>query len=121
MSNNSNILFKYACCKTAAERKKRDYRHPTLKQRLTAPFTNPVTGELLKDSGIGFGAGLVGYQALKKKAPLASSFLPLVGSVAGLNVASYRIRKRVSDWQEKAKRTRAANRLKKKMGLQTSK
>ena len=114
-------LSRYEWGKTASERKKRDYRHPTLKQRLMAPFTNPVTGELLKDSAMGAGVGVAGMHLLKKKAPLAASFLPLIGSVAGLNVASYRIRKRVSDWQEKAKRTRAANRLKKKMGLQTSK
>ena len=105
--------------KAAAERKKRDYKHPTLKQRLMAPFTNPVSKEILKGTGVGFGLGLAGHLALRKNYGDFSRILPIAGAAAGMGTGAQIVRHRVNGWQEKAKRTRERNRLK-KMGLQAS-
>lgn len=112
-------LSRYEWGKTASERKKRDYKHPTLKQRLMAPFTNPVSKEILNGTGVGFGLGLAGHLALRKNYGDFSRILPIAGAAAGMGTGAQIVRHRVNGWQEKAKRTRERNRLK-KMGLQAS-
>lgn len=104
--------------KAAAERKERDYKHPTLKQRLLAPIKNPVTGEVIKNMGMGLGLGTAAHLALRKNHGAFSQFLPGIGTLIGMGVGTRNVVNRVAEWREKAKRTRAANKLKKQMALQ---
>ena len=98
---------------------KKEGKEPTLKQRLTTPFrTLPeVFGGLAAGTAIGGTAALT----LRKKAPVAAGLIGMGAPVAGAIAGGRLTKKKIEGWQEKAKRTRAANRLKKKMGLQTSK